>query len=101
MTRRLRSTGLTRTERREHDGIENVVDALAILLAADDVPPGTKELEKAMEGDSTRRSKWIIAAEQKGYIERQEQGRSKVCRLTDKGRELHLRRVNRADGEDD
>ncbi len=62
LDRRLSATGQTRTERRADEGVLNVVDALALLGAAGE-PPGTKELEKAMDGDSNTRSRWILEAE--------------------------------------
>lgn len=90
--RRLKATGQTRTERRADEGVQSVVDAMALFEAAGEEPQ-TKELERAMEGDSTKRSRWIQEAVSRGLIQRQKGGRALVCSLTEEGRKLHQRRV--------
>ena len=91
--RRCRTTGQTRTERRQEDGIQAAVDALAVLTSGGDEPPTTTELAEVIEGDKTRRSGWIKDAEFEGYIVREQVGRKKLCRLTEQGWKLHGRRV--------
>lgn len=65
-TRRLTSTGQTRTQRREQDRLLAVVDAVAKAGAGS----STKAVEDAMDGRKTGRSQAILAAEREGLIER-------------------------------
>jgi RecA-family ATPase len=87
-SRHITTTGETRTMRREHNGIQQAVEALATW---DGTAPNTSQLSNAMTGDQNRRSKWIQAAEREGYIKRIKDGRAQQCYLTRKGR--NLRRV--------
>jgi RecA-family ATPase len=84
-SRHIATTGHTRSMRREHNGIQQVVEALAPW---EGTAPTTSELSKTMTGDQNRRSKWIKAAEREGYIKRTRDGRAQRCSLTRKGRKL-------------
>lgn len=93
-TRRVRFTGQTRDQRRENEGIQRVIDALAAWEDAGRNPPTTTQLEQAMEGDKNTRNAAIRAAVAAGVVAR-EPGpkRSQLHRLTDKGKERAARRV--------
>ena len=94
--RRITTTGETRIMRREHDGIQHVVKALATWKGT---APTTSELSSAMRGDQNRRSEWILAAEREGCIKRIRDGRAQRCSLTRKGRKLG--RVERQENSDE
>jgi AAA domain len=104
-TRRLYVTGQTRRERREAEGLRNVVDALVGgLKIAPETPltecPTTTDLQDAMEGTAGKKSGYIREAERLGLIERyhdqgdkhdpQETTNKRLrCRPTKRGVNLH------------
>jgi hypothetical protein len=102
-SRRLSATGRTRDERRQDDGIQKAVDALA--LVGNGVP--TNAVEAAMQGEKGKRSGWILAAVGAGLIERRYEngeavdesrprpGKAMRCSLTEAGRERASRRIKR------
>lgn len=91
--RRLQASGLSRRERIEEEHMLRVVDALGRIEDAGGGAPTTTALEKRIKGDRSKRSYWIQAADEKGLIERYEEGRASRCRLTDEGRKLRSRQV--------
>ena len=110
-TRRLSTSGQTRRERREDEGVQRVLDTLATF----DEPPTTKGLSDALTGEKEKRSGWIKAAAVAGYLERRytdetphderespRPGAGLYCSLTDRGRaflEGHAERVREAEDE--
>ena len=102
--RRLRATGQTRAARRESEGAQQVVDALA--LAGD--PLSTEQLKKTIKGTNAHRSAFVQAALVQGLLERRyadgsvhdetkppRAGQALLCRLTERGQKRHARRVER------
>ncbi len=92
-TRRLAFSGQTRDQRREQDGTQAVVNALAELKRKGEYPASTNTVTEAMVGNKTERNKWIIAAEQDGLILRKKEGQTLLCSLTDTGHDRALRQV--------
>lgn len=102
--RRLSATGQTRHQRREDEGAQQVVDALA--LAGDGV--STEHLKQAIKGSNSRRSALVQAALVQGLVERRyadgsvhdegkapRAGQALLCHLTERGHKKHARRVER------
>lgn len=104
-TRRLYVTGQTRQERRDLEGLRNVVDALVSgLKITPQTPiakcPTTTKLQNAMEGTAGRKSGYVQDAERLGVIDRygdhgnkhdpQETTNARLrCRPTERGVKLH------------
>lgn len=102
--RRLTATGQTRHQRREDEGAQQVVDALA--LAGDGV--STEHLKQAIKGSNSRRSAFVQVALEQGLMERRyadgavhdeakpsRAGEALLCHLTERGHKKHARRVER------
>jgi hypothetical protein len=107
-TRRLYATGQTREQRREQEGLQAVVDALA--LGGDG--PTTTDLADGLTGTKAERGSLVKLAAREALIERRYQngdlhdelqeprrGVALRCYLTDNGRALHARRVERSEGD--
>ena len=106
--RRLTTTGQTRTQRRELDGMRRVAETLAEEEAIT-----TAELERRIEGEKAARSAWVRAAARNGYVERRypdgttrdegdpaRKGIAQRCYLTDRGRKLAEGRISLAHDEE-
>jgi hypothetical protein len=90
----LLTAGLERSEHREGVGVRAVCEA-AVRLPEWCTSTDLRDEIVGVEKDD--RSKLILAAEDRGLIERRPEGRSKLCRLTEAGRSLvgasNVRRV--------
>jgi RecA-family ATPase len=88
-TRQVRTTGRTKSERHEDEGVLRAVEALAQLEGTDNYPAKTSALEHAMSGDQNRRNAWVRVAVDRGLIARAAgPRRAQLHSLTDAGRQL-------------
>lgn len=92
-TRTYRATGRTKAAAVETTAALEVVDALA--LAGEGTV--TKTIRDALKGSGQAQNRKVQDVEKNGYIKRVDEGTGKPtrCYLTDKGKQLHERRVSK------